>query len=104
MKPIPLIWQKRLSWVPYFNWIFIFVRMFRSLKVTPTWWAGFKAYLLECGLLVLSNTALALPRYLLGLLIPQAKLYLVLLHAWLLAVIYVRASIWVQEHPGWRWF
>ena len=32
MNPIPIIWQKRLSWVPYFNWFFIFVRLFRPLK------------------------------------------------------------------------
>ena len=101
MKPIPLIWQKRLSWVPYFNWFFILVRMFRPIKASPTWLARFKACLLECGLLALSNTSLALPTYLLGLLFPQAKLYLVLLHAWLLPVIYVRVSIWAQETPGW---
>lgn len=101
MKPIPLIWQKRLSWVPYFNWFFIFVRMFRPMKAKSTWWAGFKCYLLECCLLVLSNTVLSLLIYLPGLLFPQAKLYLLLLHAWLLPVIYVRVSIWAQETPGW---
>lgn len=101
MNPIPIIWQKRLSWVPYFNWFFIFVRLFRPMKAKPTWGAAMKAYVKECMLLVLSWAVLAIPVNLLKLLIPWALKGMVLLMAWLLPVIYVRVSIRAQETPGW---
>ena len=101
MKPIPIIWQKRLSWIPYFNWFFIFVRLFRPLRAKLTWTAAMKGYLTECLLLALSWAVLAIPVNLLKLLIPAALKGMILIMAWLLPVIYARVSVWAQENPGW---
>lgn len=94
MRPIPAIWQKRLVWVPYFNWFFLFVRMLGSLRKNPVW----KHYLAECILMTLSWAVLAVPVNLLEMLIPREGKLLILLMAWLLPVIYVHASIWMEEN------
>lgn len=94
MKSILIKWQKRLVWVPYFNFIFVFIRMFSSFGKKPIW----KSYLKECALILISNLALSLPTSLLRLLFPQAATFLLLLMAWLFPVLYVHASIWLEEN------
>lgn len=93
MNTIPTIWQKSLVWVPYINWFFVFVRMLGSLRKKPVW----KSYLKECVLMTLSWAVLAVPVNLLELLIPWALRGLILLMAWFFPIIYVHASIRLEE-------
>ena len=95
MKPISTLWLKRLSFIPIVNFVPFFIRFLRFIRFKRA--MLLKTYLTDCGIIFLSWLIAALLAKLINSLFPNAAMILSNLVSYLVPLLYVHASIYVEE-------